>query len=180
VDERVSSLTKRKEFEIRMRYEYGENLTDLAVIYKVALSTLRKRVKASQNKGDPWIKGSRINHAYKEYVGKSEAEKKLIKEKINNYARAEMELLQERVDETYSTGKLLDDDVEFAVNKRLSRVNKMLVLRRNIEDIPSTLDELLQEKLKVEIELKKIELDNAKVELETKKEELELYRSVNK
>ena len=174
----MSSLTKRKEFEIRMRYEHGESLTDLAVIYKVALSTLRKRVRASQNKGDPWVKGSRINHAYKEFLEKSELEKKVVKEKINNYARQEMNVLQDKLDKTYSNGKLYDEDVEYAVNKRLNRVDKMLGIRRAIEDVPSTLDELMQAKIKVEIELKEIERDNAKIELELKKEELEIYRGV--
>ena len=41
----IGALTKSKEFEIRLRYEFGEDLKKLAIIYKVPLSTLKARIK---------------------------------------------------------------------------------------------------------------------------------------
>ena len=69
----MGALTKRKEFEIRMRYELGEDLKALAVIYKVPLTTLNKRKKQAELKGDAWIKGSRSKSAYKKFVENDEA-----------------------------------------------------------------------------------------------------------
>lgn len=72
----IGALTKSKEFEIRMRYEYGEDLKSLSFIYKVSYNTLKKRKEKSELKGDAWIKGSRVHMHMSVMQMKQKKEKK--------------------------------------------------------------------------------------------------------
>ena len=134
----MGAITKRIEFEIRMRFELGEDLKDLAVIYKVPLSTLKKRKQKAEIKGDPWIKGSRSKSAYKKFVENDEATRREIREKINSKAREELDKLQDVIDTAYKNpdAELLEIEIEKAVTARAGRVHMFLDLRRKIEDIP--------------------------------------------
>lgn len=172
----IGALTKNKEFEIRMRYEFGEDLNKLAIIYKVPLSTLKKRKKISENKGDSWIKGSREKEAYKRYTENDIQRKKEIEEKINKIARKELDQLQEIIDKGYSNSReIFLEGIESAVSVRSSRINKFLNLRKRIENIPSEKEAAEIEKLKLETELKKLELEEKRLDLELKKEEVKYY-----
>lgn len=166
------ALTKSKEFEIRMRYELGEDLSKLAVIYKVPLSTLKKRKKLAEVKGDAWVKGIRSKIAYETFVERDEQSKRELRQMISEKAREEADVLQELIDNTYKKpgAKLLDDKVEKAVKVRAERIEKMLQLRRNIEEMPTVREEYELKKIKLENELKKIEVETKKLELEELKE----------
>lgn len=170
----IGALTKSKEFEIRLRYEFGENLKKLSIIYKVPLSTLKARKRISENKGDPWIKGSREKEAYKRFTENDIQRKKEIEEKINSVAREELNQLQEIINDAYADGKVYADEVEGAVSIRANRIDKFLALRRKVENIPTQKEEAEIERLKIESELKRLELEDKRIELELKK-----YKSEN-
>lgn len=172
----MGALTKRKEFEIRMRYELGEDLKALAVIYAVPLPTLNKRKKRAELKGDAWIKGSRSKSAYKKFVENDEATRREIREKINSKAREELDKLQNIIDTAYKSpdAKLLEIEIEKAVATRAGRVDVFLDLRRKIEDIPTLKEEAEIEKIKMDIELKRREFEDKSIELKIKKAEADM------
>lgn len=172
----MGALTKSKEFEIRMRYELGEDLNKLAVIYKVPLTTLNKRKKLSEVKGDPWIKGSRSRSAYKKFVENDEATRRELREKINSEAREEIAVLGEALKEVYRNpeAKLFEAKIENAVMARTKRIEKFLEIRRNIEDIPTLKEEAEIEKIKMDIELKRYELKEKAIELKLKTAEAKI------
>ena len=172
----MGALTKRKEFEIRMRYELGEDLKALAVIYKVPLTTLNKRKKQAELKGDAWIKGSRSKSAYKKFVENDEATRREIREKINSKAREELDKLQDVIDTAYKSpdAELLEIEIEKAVTARAGRVHMFLDLRRKIEDIPTLKEEVQIEKINMDIELKRRELEDKSIELKIKKAEADM------
>lgn len=172
----MGSITKRIEFEIRLRYEFGENLTDLACIYKIPVCTLRKKKILSELKGDPWIKGSRTQAGYERFTEESEKRKIEIEEKINEIARREINQIQNLTDDRYANEDiLLDDEFEKAADIRLNRVQKMLSLRKDIEKVYSDREKAEIEKIRVDIELKKMDLEYKRIELELKKEEAKEY-----
>lgn len=166
------ALTKSKEFEIRMRYELGEDLSKLAVVYKVPLSTLKKRKKLAEVKGDAWVKGSRSKSAYEKFVENDEKFRRELREKVSQEAREELDILQELINKTYKKpgAKLVDDNIEKAVRVRANRIEKVLQLRRNIEEIPTAREEQELEKIKIENKLKRLELEAKKLEIEELKE----------
>lgn len=171
----MGAITKRIEFEIRMRFELGEDLKDLAVIYKVPLSTLKKRKQKAEIKGDPWIKGSRSKSAYETFAENEKQRRKELREKINSKARVEFERLEKIIDDTYEeSDEILNAEVEKAVTARAGRVHMFLDLRRKIEDIPTLKEEVEIEKIKMDIELKRRELEDKSIELKIKKAEADM------
>ncbi|WP_270445758.1 hypothetical protein [Fusobacterium varium] len=172
----MGALTKSKEFEIRMRYELGEDLNKLAVIYKVPLTTLNKRKKLAEIKGDAWIKGARSKSAYKQFVENDEATCREMREMINNEAREEIIMLKEAVKEVYKkpNAELFEGKIEKAVMARTKRIEKFLELRRNIEEIPTPKEEQEIRKIKLDIELKRRELEDKSLEIKLKKAEVDM------
>lgn len=172
----MGALTKRIEFEIRMRFELGEDLNKLAAIYRISLSTLNKRKKIAEIKGDPWIKGSRSQAGYERFTEESEKRKIEIEEKINEIARREINQIQNLTDDRYANEDiLLDADFEKAADIRLNRVQKMLSIRKDIEKVYSDREKAEIEKIRVDTELKKVDLEHKRIELELKKEEAKEY-----
>lgn len=171
----VGAITKRIEFEIRMRFELGEDLKDLAVIYKVSLSTLKKRKRKAEIKGDPWIKGSRSKSAYETFAENEKQRRKELREKINSKARVEFERLEKIIDDTYEeSDEILNAEVEKAVLARAGRIDMFLELRKKIEDIPTMKEEAEIEKIKMDIELKKKELEDKNIEIKIKRAEAKM------
>ena len=166
----MGAITKRIEFEIRMRFELGEDLKDLAVIYKVPLSTLKKRKQKAEIKGDPWIKGSRSKSAYETFAENEKQRRKELREKINSKARVEFERLEKIIDDTYEeSDEILNAEVEKA-----GRIGMFLELRKKIEDIPTMKEEAEIEKIKMDIELKKKELEDKNIEIKIKRAEAKM------
>lgn len=172
----MGAMTKRLEFEIRLRFELGEDLNKLATVYKIPLSTLKKRKKLSEVKGDPWIKGSRSKSAYETFVENDKENRRQLREKINAKARKELEVLEKVIDKTYDQpdAALFDAKVEKSVMARASRVGMLLDLKKKIEDIPTLKEEAEIEKIKMDIELKRKELEDKGIELEIKKAEAKM------
>lgn len=166
------AFTKQKEFEIRARYEFGENLKDLAIIYKIPLRSLEQRKKKSELKGDPWIKNSRSKDGYKRFINESDKKKAEIEEQINKKVKHQLLELEDDITEKYRiTESILSDGIETAANKRISRIEKIAALRKSIENIPVTTNEkLVIEKLSLENKLKKLELEEKQMEINMKKE----------
>lgn len=177
----MGAITKRIEFEIRMRFELGEDLKDLAVIYKVPLSTLKKRKQKAEIKGDPWIKGSRSKSAYETFAGNEKQRRKELREKINSKARVEFERLEKIIDDTYEeSDEIFSAEVEKAVLARAGRIDMFLELRKKIEDIPTMKEEAEIEKIKMDIELKKKELEDKNIEIKIKRAEAKMLMGDDK
>ena len=165
----IGRLGIKKEFEIRTRYEYGENLKDLAIIYKVPLRTLEERKAKSSRKGDPWIKGFRAIEGYKEFVEDNEAKKEALSKEITDRARKEAIQLDLMIDDFYKESDvLLIPEVEKAFATRSSRILKQLKMRRLIEEIYTPEQQLAIDLLKVQLETKRIEAKLKTNELKTK------------
>ncbi|WP_373078101.1 hypothetical protein [Fusobacterium varium] len=172
----IAALTKSKEFEIRMRYEYGEDLKSLSFIYKVSYNTLKKRKEKSELKGDAWIKGSRVTHAYECYAGEAEKRKKEIEDRINDSARREINQIQNLIDDAYGAEEIvIDGELEAAISTRVPRIQTILGLKRSIENVLGDKEKAEIEKIKIDTELKKAELEAKRIDLELKKKEAEYY-----
>lgn len=172
----MGALTKSKEFEIRMRYELGEDLNKLAVIYKVPLTTINKRKKLAEIKGDAWIKGARSKSAYQKFMKNDEERRRELRETISSKAREELDILEKVVEETYKKpdAMLYEHEIETAVKARANRINTFLDLKRSIEDIPTLKEEAELEKMKVDIELKRLELAEKGIDLKLKRAEVQM------
>lgn len=179
----IGRLGIKKEFEIRTRYEYGENLKDLAIKFKVPLRTLEERKARSAKEGDPWIKGFRATEGYKEFVSDNEARKEALNKEITARARKETIQLEQMIDDFYKdTNALLIPEVEKAFVTRSSRILKQLKMRRLIEGIYTPEQQLAIELLKVQLETKKTEaklkvneLKSKNIDLAFKKEKASAY-----
>lgn len=170
------ALTKRIEFEIRLRYELGDDLNDLALKYKIPLTTLNKRKKKCELAGDPWIKGCRCKAAYEKFTEESEKRRIEIEEEITNKARKEAIQLQNIIDDTYQyEDVILNSEVEKAVAIRQSRISGILELRRKIENILPDKEKAELEKIKVDIELKRLELKSKALDYKLQEEEAKHY-----
>lgn len=165
-----------RENKIRLRYEYGEDLKSLAIIFKVPLRTLEERKAKSARNGDPWIKGFRAKLGYKEFVKENEEKKELLNKQLTDRARKEFEIIDEHLDKAYRHGRLYDSDVESAYKLRLSRIMTSLKMRRRLEEIYTPVEKLEVELLKVQIEQKRAEAAIKGIELETKKIDLEFEK----
>lgn len=170
------TFTRQKEFEIRARYEFGENLKDLAIIYKIPLVTIKKRKKKSELKGDPWIKNSRSKDGYRKYINESDKKKAEIEENINEVARREIKQMDSYVSGAYyEKTKILDEELERAIKIRTKRIDMMMTLKKRIENIPLDLEnKILLEKYELENRIKELEYEEKKRELDIKKEMMNL------
>lgn len=171
----IARLSLKKEFEIRNRFEYGEDLKTLAIKYKVPLRTLEDRKKRSALKGDPWLKGFRKKIAYEDFVKDNETRKKELLEKFNEKARKEMDILEILLEERYVNGEVLDEEIEEAFTIRTIRIANALKLRKEIEGIYTEADQVIIDKTKMDIELKKVELEGKALDLELKKKTMAHY-----
>lgn len=88
----MAIFTKNIEFEIRARYEYGENLKDLAIEYKVPLATIKSRKQVSV---DPWIKGFRQKVSYEDFISETEEHKAMLLKTHNAEATEELDHISE-------------------------------------------------------------------------------------
>ncbi|MGL4671651.1 hypothetical protein [Cetobacterium sp.] len=170
----------KKEKEIRIRYEHGEHLKNLAIIFKIPLRTLQERKAKSSRNGDPWIKGFRAKIGYKEFVEEHEEKKELLNKKLTDRAREEFEKIDAHLERAYSGNCVFDEGVELAYKARAGRIMKSLKLRRALEEIYTPVEKMEIELLKVQIEQKRaeaatkaIELESKKIDLQFKKKELE-------
>lgn len=174
--EKIARISIKKEFEIRIKYEYGENLKDLAIKYKIPLSTLKKRKQKSERKGDPWIKGFRSKVKYEDFLEDAEMSKKEISDLISQKASNQLDHLEEIIytqtaDEKRSLkdpedSVSLNKDKEAAVVKRVEGIKGILDLRRDINNIYTDKDQALIDKVKIETKLKGIELKHKTLDYE--------------
>lgn len=170
--------------EIRLRYEYGEELKELAAEYKVPLATLNFKKKKSKQKGDTWIKGFRSKQGYEHFVEDEAERKKLILNKINDemikhlkHAEGIIEY-HEGFEKTHmELGKELKiyKSVEEAIGKRIDNVSRIAELKRDIAGVYTPEKQTAIEKLQIEVELKKKELEEKEIDLQIKKETIKLY-----
>lgn len=172
-----SRLGKKKEFEIRTRFEYGENLKDLAIIYKVPIRTLEERKKKSEYKGDPWIKGYRAKSHYQSEIEINEEKKAIILKEITNDARVEFIKATAILKEFYKDSSIISlPKIEEAYLIRVNRINKQLKIRKEIENILPIEAQLNLDLLKANIKLKKLEAEKKSAELETTNISLKLAK----
>lgn len=165
-----SRLGIKKEFEIRTRYEYGENLKELAIRYRVPEITLKKRKKKSELKGDPWIKGFRKEKGFKEFIKSNEEAKEELLKEIEQEAREELATLNDFLEKSYKkSNRRLDEFLEGIYTVRSARIKDNLRLRKEIERI-YTPEELLR------IESLKVQIENKRLEAKIKAEELKLKK----
>lgn len=179
----IGRLDKKKESAIRIKYEYGENLKDLAIEFKVPLVTINKRKRKSELKGDPWIKGFRAKEGFQEFVKSNEEAKLKLNTVITERARREFIHLESMIDRFYSDKTaLLIPEVEKAFDIRGSRIVKQLKLRREIEEIYTPEQQLQIDVVKAtielkvkEAELKALEINNKNIDLKLKKKTSSYY-----
>lgn len=182
-DFKIGKVGVEKLYKIRIQYEYGQNLKDLAIKFKVPLRTLEERKARSAKEGDPWIKGFRATEGYKEFVEDNEAKKEALNKEITARARKETIQLEQMIDEFYEdTNALLIPEVEKAFATRSSRILKQLKMRRLIEGIYTPEQQLTIELLKVQLETKRTEaklkaneLKSKNIDLAFKKERASAY-----
>lgn len=91
----MAIFTKEIEFEIRAKYEYGENLKDLAIQYKIPLATIKSRKQISTKSGDPWIKGFRKRISYEDFISETEDHKAMLLKVHNQEATEELDHISE-------------------------------------------------------------------------------------
>lgn len=91
----MAIFTKEIEFEIRAKYEYGENLKDLAIQYKIPLATIKSRKQISTKSGDPWIKGFRKRISYEDFISDTENHKAMLLKAHNQEATDELDHISE-------------------------------------------------------------------------------------
>ncbi len=172
-----SRLGKKKEFEIRTRFEYGENLCDLAIIYKVPLRTLEERKKKSEYKGDPWIKGFRAKSFYQTEIEINEEKKAAILKEITNDARIEFIQASAILKELYKDSSIIAlPKIEAAFTTRVNRIKKQLDIRKEIENILPIEKQLEIDLLKANVKLKQLEAEKKSSELEEAQLSLKLAK----
>ncbi|MGL5655895.1 MAG: hypothetical protein ACRCXY_03530 [Fusobacteriaceae bacterium] len=179
----IGRLDKNKIYSIRIRYEHGENLKDLALEFKVPLITIHKRKKKSELKGDPWVKGFRSIEGFKEFSQDNESAKLKLDMVITEKARKEFISLERNIDRLYSDkNTLLIPEAEKAFQVRGTRIVKQLELRRKIEGIYTPEQQLLIDTAKATIkvkekdaELKALEIKSKEIDYKLKEEESRHY-----
>lgn len=165
------TFTRQKEFEIRARYEFGENLKDLAIIYKIPLITIKKRKKKAELKGDPWLKNSRSKDGYKKFINESDKKKAELEKHINEVARREIKQIDSYILKAYCGSNILNEELERAIKIRTKRIDKMITLKKKIENIPLDLtNKMLLKKYELENRIKELEYEEKKREIDMKKE----------
>lgn len=181
----IGSISRKKEMEIRLRYEYGEDLKVLAAEYKIPLATLNFKKKKSRQKGDPWIKGFRNKQGYENFVEDEAERKKFLLDKINREITGHLEHaeklinfleIQEDKDIAVNDDFIISKKVEEAIGKRIENVSKIAELKRDIAGVYTPEKQIIIDKLNIELELRKVELEEKKTDLSIKKETEKLYR----
>lgn len=173
----IGRLDKNKIHSIRIRYEHGENLKDLAIEFKVPLITINKRKKKSELQGDHWIKGFRSKEGFKEFVKENEEQKEKLDEVITERARREFISLENMIEKFYSDkNTLLVPEIEKAFQVRGTRIVKQLKIRRDIEKIYTEEQQLLIDTVKANIKLKEQEAQLKAQEIESKEIDLKIKR----
>lgn len=167
--------------EIRLRYEYGEELKELAAEYKVPLATLNFKKKKSKQKGDPWIKGFRSKQGYEYFVEDEAERKKLILDKINNemikHLNHAMKLIEyneqfERAEIENSKPLKIYKAVEEAMGKRIDNIARIAEIKKDVAGVYTPEKQIMIDKLKTEMELRKRELEEKEIELQIKKDKV--------
>lgn len=180
----ISDISRKKEMEIRLRYEYGEDLKDLATEYKLPLATLKSKQKKSKRKGDPWIKGFRSKQGYEYFVEDEVERKKLILKKINDEMTVHIDHTVDIIKTLEKREKIAmaDDDLivilkplEESINKRIDSIAKIAELKRDIAGVYTPEKQIAIDKLQTEVELKRKELEEKEIDLQIKKETMKLY-----
>ena len=170
--------------EIRLRYEYGENLKDLAIEYKIPLATLKSKQKKSKQKGDPWVKGFRSKQGYEYFVEDEAERKKLILNRINDEMMEHLDHAAEIIKYHEKKEKLqierVEDveiykSVEEAIGKRIDNVARLAEIKKDIAGVYTPEKQIAIDKLQIEVELKRKELEEKEIDLQIKKETMKLY-----
>ena len=171
--------------EIRLRYEYGEDLKELAAEYKIPLATLNFKKKKAKQKGDPWIKGFRSKQGYENFVEDEAERKKLLLNKINSETAKHLEhaeklitFLEKKENEDMSDldEVLISKNIQEAIGKRIDNISKIAELKRDIAGVYTPDRQAVIDKLNIEIELRKRELEEKEIDLEIKKATMEMMR----
>lgn len=167
--------------EIRLRYEYGENLKDLAIEYKIPLATLKSKQKKSKQKGDTWIKGFRSKEGYEYFVEDEAERKKLILDKINNemmkHLNHAMKLIEyneqfERAEIENSKPLKIYKAIEEAMGKRIDNIARIAEIKKDVAGVYTPEKQIVIDKLQIEMELKRKELEEKEIELQIKKDKV--------
>lgn len=178
-------ISRKTEMEIRLRYEYGEDLKNLAIEYKIPLPTLNFKKKKAKQKGDPWIKGLRNKQGYENFVEDEKERKLLLLNKINSEVKEHLEHVtaiiknhEEKEKADIYSGKevKLFKSVEEAVGKRIDNVARIAEIKKDIMGVYTPEKQIAIDKANIELELKRIELEEKKTDLLIKKETEKLYR----
>ena len=171
--------------EIRLRYEYGEDLKDLAIEYKIPLATLNFRKKKSQQNGDEWIKGIKNKQGYEAFVEDEKERKLLLLKKINDEVTNHLDHVEkiiyyykkeEKEQMDMCETPLLYKSREEAIGKRVETITKIADIKKDIIGVYTPEKQKAIDKLDIELELKRKELEEKELELEIKRKTLELYR----
>lgn len=178
----MGALTKRIEFEIRMRFELGEDLNKLATIYRISLSTLNKRKKIAEIKGDPWIKGFRSKQAYEDFSLKEKKNKEellnLINEEVTKHLAHTRDVIKSyeaeemRAINQGETPKIYKS-VEEAVGRRIDNIARIAEIKRDIIGVYTPEKQIAINKLNIELELRRKELEARDIEAQIQKEKVE-------
>lgn len=164
--------------EIRLRYEYGEDLKELAIEFKIPLATLNFRKKKAKQKGDPWIKGIRNKQGYEYFIEDEKERKKLLLKKINMEVDKHLDHIvnvisfienEEKqaisIEETPTIYKAREE----AIGKRIDNISRIAEIKRDIIGVYVPEKQMLIDKLELENKLKQQELEEKTLELEIKK-----------
>lgn len=80
------------------------------------------------------------------------------------------------IDDAYGVEEVIvDGKLEAAISTRVPRIQTMLGLKRSIENVLGDKEKAEIEKIKIDVELKKAELEMKRIDLEFKKREAEDY-----
>lgn len=164
--------------EIRLRYEYGEDLKELAIEFKIPLVTLNFRKKKSKQNGDSWIKGIRNKQGYEYFIEDEKERKKLLLKKINMEVDKHLDHIvnvisfienEEKqaisIEETPTIYKAREE----AIGKRIDNISRIAEIKRDIIGVYVPEKQMLIDKLELENKLKQQELEEKTLELEIKK-----------
>ncbi|MGL6063752.1 MAG: hypothetical protein ACRC0S_01570 [Fusobacteriaceae bacterium] len=159
-----------------MKYEYGENLKDLAVEYKIPLITIYKRKKKDTLNNDAWIKGIRKKEGYLEYAKENEKKKEELLETILKEAADELIYYETLEKEQRNKDiKGLDVKVEKAFLTRLERISMKVELKKSLKRVYNDKDQSIIDKIKAELDLKKLEISTKQLEYDKQKKINDYY-----
>lgn len=164
--------------EIRLRYEYGEDLKELAIEFKIPLATLNFRKKKSKQNGDPWIKGIRNKQGYEYFIEDEKERKKLLLKKINMEVDKHLDHIvdvisfienEEKQAISMEETPTIYKSREEAIGKRIDNISRIAEIKRDIVGVYLPEKQMLIDKLELENKLKQQELETKALELEINK-----------